>query len=321
MVDIKKQREFLNNYVKWLSYIAKQYDFARLLEEYNKMRHMNVPPNFVTFSILILNACKKGDIPVALQLLENLEKRKPPNAAIYNAFIKAFLDQHSYSKALEFYQRMQREQIPPDSSTYKLLLTLFSVLQDGSAVKKIAQEVLQSKAPQLQTLVSLITACIIIHDDKLARDGLRRLISSDKVTDAQSLFTPILTAAAEHDQVDTLTLCLAILKNKFQTQPEEHLLVQILNMYVKNSRVKESIDILFMIEGFQWTVQLTTNFFALVTSVLHQKPRTDAIQAVLEEIQAFKADQKDEDSMATLRSRSFNQFRDIITKIQAILAE
>ncbi|OMO95363.1 hypothetical protein CCACVL1_05423 [Corchorus capsularis] len=175
----------------------------------------------VVYNCLISGYSKAGDVMAAECLFDEMKER---TVASWNSIISCYVNNGYHDKALETFERMQAENVPPSQITLVTLLSLSAKLRDlklGLKVKKlIADSKICANTIVLTAMVKMLVKCGAVDE---ARKEFDRMSTRDVLA-----WSAMISGYAQNKRA-TEALELFECMEREKTRPNDVVLVSVLS--------------------------------------------------------------------------------------------
>jgi len=155
---------------------------------YRQMRSEgSIPPDLITFSILIKANCDSGHLEAALKLLEamvNLKLR--PDEVIFNNLLGGCVKESDAALAKRLYRDMTAAGISPSNATFSILIRLYAQckLLDEAVEMLRTEPAAQGVTPEPRLFSQLVLCCLRERQGRRAIEVYRLLLEQSAPTAA-----------------------------------------------------------------------------------------------------------------------------------------
>uniref|UniRef100_A0A7S1RE49 Pentacotripeptide-repeat region of PRORP domain-containing protein n=1 Tax=Alexandrium catenella TaxID=2925 RepID=A0A7S1RE49_ALECA len=147
---------------------------------YGQMRSEGtVPPDLITFSILIKSNCDSGQLEAALKLLEAMvDLRLRPDEVIFNNLLGGCVKDSNAGLAKRLYSDMTGAGIRPSNATFSILIRLYAQckLLDEAVDMLRTEPAVQGVTPEPRLFSQLVLCCLRERQGRRAVDVYRLLL-------------------------------------------------------------------------------------------------------------------------------------------------
>lgn len=203
-------------YTTLIKGFARAGEVDRAMAAYEQMRtERSVPPDLITFSILIKANCDVDRLEIALKLLEAmLELQLRPDEVVFNNLLAGCARQAHAELGKRLYSDMIKSGIRPSNATFSILIRLFhqcKLLED--AVDMIRTEPSKHKVdPEPRLYQQLIQSCIRERQGRRAVEVYEMMLERSIPT--ISAHSSMISTCVKLNMYDTAAEILAIAAEK-----------------------------------------------------------------------------------------------------------
>merc|ERR1719456_1530556 len=203
-------------YTTLIKGFARAGEVDQAMKVYEQMRtERSVPPDLITFSILIKANCDVDRLEEALKLLETmLHLNLRPDEVVFNNLLAGCARQANAELGRRLYADMLASGIRPSNATFSILIRLYhqcKLLED--AVEMLRDEPAKHKVdPEPRLFLQLIQSCIRERQGRRALEVYEMLISHS--LPSASTHSSIITTCVKLNMYDTAAEIMAIAAEK-----------------------------------------------------------------------------------------------------------